>query len=297
MSSKPEPKSFESLPGEIRNQIYGHLLLSRHMEIKDEKRPIFGRYPPKIFKTFGFHSAILQTNKVINREAGSFLDYDDPFITVSIPIPLLPLLDAVSSFPTISCKDIRRFPYAALHCAVTPSRKFAPVWPMINDDPYKQVYHEHSVNIIILADDFIKLLPMLEAKMHTENFGLYLQVELCINQAFKNNVDCSRIMDLTVAYFVDLIETGLLQIEIVREAGSWAFLKRPLCCPWSSLSFISLWEDELSQMFLAALQSSTTSAPYIIWKRSAGPALQTKIMGPHVVHKPLTTSKLASFHL
>ena len=296
MSSKSEPKSFQSLPGEIRNQIYGHLLPSRHMEIEYEKRPSFGRFSPKIFKTFGFHSAILQTNKAIHREARSFFENDDLFITVSIPITLLPLLDAISSFPTISCKNIRRFPYAALHCAVTPSNNLIPARPMINGNFYKLFYYDYGINFIILAEDFRKLLPMLEAKIHTENLSRCLHVEVCINQASHNFSYCLRILDLTVAYFVDLIKTGLLQLEIVRGAGSRVLLEcfpRPL----SSLSFIFLWEDELSQLFLAALQNSSTLAPHIIQRGSARPTPQTNRMGPHVIHKPLNTSELASLHL
>ena len=226
MSSSSPPKtlassqrSFESLPGEIRNLIYAHLLSSRYIEADDDtdKETEDDRAPraktsllhPKKLRLY---PAILQTNKAINKEATPFFQSENLFVTVHFPS--FPIVSRIlSSFPTIRYDNIRRFPYAALHFELDITTNPYIVWCIVDDDADAQFYpFPDEINIIMVAHDLPKLVKTIKKMRYAELGGHRTIVKLSLNQAFQNRVDGSKILSSTFGYFLELLRTKQIAI-------------------------------------------------------------------------------------
>ena len=242
--------SFEMLPGEIRNQIYEHLLSSRYTEARFRR---LGKASPILLcpKTLKFHLAILQTNKAINREASSFFPGDNLFVTVHFsPFPAVSRI--IKSFPHIRYDNIRKFPHAALHCLVAMSTKAYSYMHRhtSEDDEFAQFYpFRNGVSIIMLADDLPNLIETLEKIRYTELRGYRTVMRLCINQAFQTRVkDSSRTRTVasTFGYFLELLQAKKVAIGPRDSVPRWDLLSDPT---YRDGPHLYLWGDELNKMY------------------------------------------------
>ena len=239
--------SFEMLPGEIRNQIYEHLLSSRYTEAKfrrlGKSHPILLR--PKALK---FHLAILQVNKAVNREASSFFPGDHLFVTVHFS-PFPEVSEIISSFPHIRYDNIRNFPHAALHCLVTLSTKPYDYMHQHTpkDDEFAQFYpFRNGVSIIMLADDLAKLVQTLNEIKYTKLRGYRTVMRLCINQAFQSRVnDDSTTTASAFRYFLELLQGKTIAMGPRKEVSRWTLSDPTL----RDGPHLYLWGNELNKMY------------------------------------------------
>ena len=199
------PNSFESLPAEIRNQIYGYLLSFQYTEVESP------------FKTFKFHLAILQTNKAINIEATSFFCSTNPFVTLRLPMDFRSSR-LTAGFPTVRHPNIKRFPHAALHCQFVRTREFHVPWSV---DDYGELSHSSrsEFKILIVAYDLARCIEKAMNIRRSKRPSCRLVMGLCINEAFQNRMtNGSRTMILAFNYFLDLLRSQKVAIGPASDA-------------------------------------------------------------------------------